>query len=108
MCFSEFLDAAGLASLNEMMKQASPSQPLDDFLHTKLLEQLRAFQLIGGMPVEVKAGNRGQMQSLHLFMAEHESPFGVRLSHENFGQFENIHIVPLYAAGQMIIRIPPK
>lgn len=53
------------------------------------------------IPVEVKAGIRGQMQSLHLFMAEHKSPFGVRVSHENFGQLGNLRIFPLYAAGRV-------
>lgn len=53
------------------------------------------------IPVEVKSGTRGQMQSLHLFMASHPSPIGVRLSHENFGQFNNIRILPLYAAGHL-------
>ncbi|MCX6866890.1 MAG: DUF4143 domain-containing protein [Verrucomicrobia bacterium] len=53
------------------------------------------------VPVEVKAGTRGQMQSLHLFLAGHSSPVGVRLSHENFARFNNIRVLPLYAAGHL-------
>jgi hypothetical protein len=34
-------------------------------------------------------------------MASHPSSIGVRLSHENFGQFNNIRILPLYAAGHL-------
>ena len=53
------------------------------------------------VPVEVKAGIRGQMQSLHLFMKEHQSRFGIRVSHENFGSIERIRILPLYAASHV-------
>ncbi len=35
------------------------------------------------IPIEVKSSRRGSMQSLALFMAEHNSPYGLRLSLEN-------------------------
>jgi uncharacterized protein len=50
------------------------------------------------LPVEVKASQKGSMQSLLLFMKEKNSK-GVRVSLENFGIFQDISIVPLYAAG---------
>jgi predicted AAA+ superfamily ATPase len=49
------------------------------------------------LPIEVKAGTRGQMQSLHLFLNDRNLDCGVRISHENFGQYEKIRTIPIYA-----------
>ncbi len=49
------------------------------------------------VPVEVKAGTKGAMQSMFLFLAEKQRAYGIRCSMENFGAFENIKIFPLYA-----------
>ena len=49
------------------------------------------------MPVEVKSGTRGSMQSLLLFMKERELRHGIRVSLENFGRVGDIEILPLYA-----------
>ena len=49
------------------------------------------------VPIEVKAGTKGAMQSLHLFMNEKKSKKGIRTSLENFGNLENIEIYPMYA-----------
>lgn len=53
------------------------------------------------IPIEVKAGTKGQMQSLHLFLRERKLPFGIRISHENFACFEQIHILPIYAVEKL-------
>ena len=53
------------------------------------------------VPVEVKAGTRGSMQSLRLFLKEKGLPFGVRLSLENFGRLPDVRILPLYAAHRL-------
>lgn len=53
------------------------------------------------VPVEVKAGTRGSMQSLRLFLAEKRVPFGVRMSLENFGRLPDVRILPLYAAHRL-------
>ena len=53
------------------------------------------------IPVEVKAGTRGAMQSLRLFLAEKHIPFGVRLSLENFGRLPDVRILPLYASHRL-------
>ncbi|MBR7064620.1 MAG: AAA family ATPase [Treponema sp.] len=50
LCFQEFLDFQNLTSLKEQMNNASPKNPLDEVFHNKLLEQLRTFLFIGGMP----------------------------------------------------------
>jgi len=51
------------------------------------------------VPIEVKAGTKGAMQSMFLFLAEKQQPYGIRCSMENFGRFQNIKIYPLYAIG---------
>jgi predicted AAA+ superfamily ATPase len=48
--FAEFLDACGQRSLREAIQRASFSEPLDDVIHNKALEQLRRFVVLGGMP----------------------------------------------------------
>jgi len=53
------------------------------------------------VPIEVKAGTKGQMQSLFLFLKERGLPFGVRVSHENFGRYEKVLTVPIYAVQKL-------
>ncbi len=48
------------------------------------------------IPVEVKSGMQGKMQSLFLFLKEKNIPVGVRISLENFNQYDKIHVYPLY------------
>jgi predicted AAA+ superfamily ATPase len=52
------------------------------------------------VPIEVKAGTKGAMQSMFLFLEEKQRRYGLRCSMENFGQFQNIRLYPLYAAGR--------
>ncbi|NCD35345.1 MAG: DUF4143 domain-containing protein [Spartobacteria bacterium] len=54
------------------------------------------------VPIEVKAGTRGAMQSMRVFLESHStSTYGVRSSLESFGSIGNdIRIVPLYALGE--------
>jgi len=54
------------------------------------------------IPIEVKAGTQGSMQSLRLFMKEKHIEKGIRTSLENFGTYENIDVYPLYAIGNII------
>lgn len=63
------------------------------------------------LPVEVKAGTKGSMQSLYLFMAKKGLLKAVRTSMENFQQYEyndtintatrQINVVPLYALSNL-------
>ena len=53
------------------------------------------------VPVEVKAGTKGSMQSMFQFLFEKGYPYGVRCSMENFGAYENVKIYPLYAVSQI-------
>jgi predicted AAA+ superfamily ATPase len=54
------------------------------------------------VPIEVKSGTTGKMQSLHLFMKEKNSERGIRTSLENFAQYDKIDVYPLYAISQVV------
>jgi len=54
------------------------------------------------VPIEVKANTKGAMQSMFIFLKEKKRPVGIRCSMENFGQFQNIKIYPLYAVKQAL------
>jgi uncharacterized protein len=49
------------------------------------------------IPIEVKAGTKGSMQSLYRFLELKKTGFGIRTSLENFGSIGSIEIYPLYA-----------
>ena len=53
------------------------------------------------VPIEVKAGTKGAMQSMYLFMEEKKSTFGIRVSLENFSEFEKVKMIPLYAVSNL-------
>lgn len=59
------------------------------------------------IPIEVKAGTRGKMQSLYYFLSEKRKKLGVRSSLENFSEYAApegdhtlIQVLPLYAIGR--------
>jgi hypothetical protein len=54
------------------------------------------------IPIEVKSGTTGKMQSLNLFLKEKKSEYGVRTSLENFAQYDKIKVYPLYAVGNLM------
>ena len=58
------------------------------------------------LPIEVKSGTRGAMQSLHKFLDEKNVQKGIRTSLENFGKVDKIDIYPLYATANIFDRVP--
>jgi len=54
------------------------------------------------LPVEVKAGTQGAMQSLRTFMTEKKLKRGIRTSLENFSQYSDIEVYPLYAISNLV------
>ena len=54
------------------------------------------------VPVEIKAGTKGSMQSLYLFLKEKNLTQGFRLSLENFSGMDQITILPVYAAYHLV------
>ena len=53
------------------------------------------------VPIEVKSGTKGSMQSMFQFLSEKKYDLGIRCSMENFGMFHNIKIYPLYAVSKV-------
>lgn len=53
------------------------------------------------VPIEVKSGSTGKMQSMNLFLNERNAPKGIRISLENFSRYDQIEIVPLYAISNL-------
>ena len=49
------------------------------------------------LPIEVKSGSKGSMTSMYLFLKEKGAKYGCRLSLENFSEYGNIKVFPLYA-----------
>ena len=54
------------------------------------------------VPVEVKSGKSGAMRSMHLFIEEKNSAFGVRFSLENYSVYGKIKVYPLYAVKNFV------
>ena len=54
------------------------------------------------VPLEVKAGTKGAMQSMFLFLHEKNTEKGIRISLENFDQMEKIDIYPLYGVWNLL------
>ena len=52
----------------------------------------------GIIPIEVKANDNVNSQSLKLYMKRYNPKYGIRLSTKNFGFENNIKSIPLYAA----------
>jgi predicted AAA+ superfamily ATPase len=59
------------------------------------------------IPVEIKSGRQGSMQSLHLFLQEKKAPYGVRFSLENFSAYNRIKVYPLYTVSDWIGKKSP-
>jgi predicted AAA+ superfamily ATPase len=54
------------------------------------------------VPVEVKAGTKGQMQSMYLFMDERKLKKGIRVSLENFTEYSRAQTIPMYAVRRLV------
>ncbi|MHB1335478.1 MAG: ATP-binding protein [Candidatus Humimicrobiaceae bacterium] len=54
------------------------------------------------IPIEVKSGTKGAMQSLFKFLQERNCRFGIRISAENFTKYGTIAVIPIYAAENLI------
>lgn len=53
------------------------------------------------VPVEVKSGSTGKMQSMHRFLEEKKVPWGIRFSLENFSAYGKVRVIPLYAVSNL-------
>jgi predicted AAA+ superfamily ATPase len=91
----------------ELMKNASPYSPFPLYFWQREKRQSSAqidFLVQRGeqiLPIEVKAGTQGTMQSLRMFMQEKKIERGIRTSLENFARYENIDVYPMYAIANL-------
>jgi len=91
----------------ELIKNSSPFTPDNLYFWTREKEKSQAevdylIQYNGKIiPIEVKSGKSGKMQSMHLFLSEKQSEYGIRTSLENFTKYDNIRVYPLYAIGNV-------
>jgi len=54
------------------------------------------------VPVEVKSGTKGSMQSMFQFLSEKKYTYGIRCSMENFGVYNNVKVYPLYGISRIV------
>ena len=54
------------------------------------------------LPIEVKAGKQGSMQSMYQFIKEKKSKIALRFSQENCSKFNNVTILPIYLASRVL------
>ena len=54
------------------------------------------------VPVEVKSGTSGKMQSMNLFLNERKLQKGIRVTLENFSKYGKIDVCPLYAVSNLL------
>ena len=91
----------------ELLKNSSPYMPENLYFWSREKEKSQAEvdYLIQHnekiIPIEVKSGKSGKMQSMHLFLTEKQSEYGIRTSLENFAQYNKIQVIPLYAIGNV-------
>jgi predicted AAA+ superfamily ATPase len=92
----------------EIMKYQSPYEPPDLWYWHREARNSSAevdFLIQQGthlLPIEVKSGSSGKMQSLFLFLKEKGLSRGIRISAENFSTYSNIDVYPLYAIGNLM------
>ncbi|MFC2110904.1 ATP-binding protein [Bacteroidota bacterium] len=54
------------------------------------------------IPIEVKSCTKGSMQSLFLFLNEKKIETGIRVSQENFSEYDKIKVFPIYAVANIL------
>lgn len=54
------------------------------------------------IPIEVKSGKKGSMQSMYVFLNEKGQHKGIRISLENYSRYDKIDVCPLYGIAELI------
>lgn len=91
----------------ELLKYNTPSQRHDLYYWQNISRGTQAeidYVVVKNMkvvPLEVKAGTKGSMKSLHQFMIDKNLDYGIRSSLENFGKVDKVDIIPLYALSSL-------
>jgi predicted AAA+ superfamily ATPase len=55
------------------------------------------------LPIEIKSGTKGSMQSLRYFMEKKNITKGLRSSLENFSKYDSIEVIPLFALSNVFV-----
>ena len=112
--FDEFLTALGLVRSVAFQsgKKFTYNEVGSDVESAKIKEALELLVMAGVdyviapkgeiIPIEVKAGTKGAMQSLYRFIELKNSPKAIRTSMENFGKIGPVDIHPLYSIGNLM------
>ncbi len=102
----DFVNKGGVSEMFaglELIKYQDTSRPAELYYWQRESKNAQAevdyVMAVNGkiIPIEVKANRSGSMQSFHLFMNQKQSDYGVRTSLENFGSYDKIRVIPLYA-----------
>lgn len=92
----------------ELLKNTSPYQPGALYYWRRESRNSQAEvdyviqQQADIVPVEVKSGTKGAMQSMYLFLEEKKRAKGIRFSLENFSRVNQIDVYPLYAVRNLL------
>jgi len=92
----------------EILKYRNPYEPPDLYYwHRESLSSTAEVDYVIQkrnqiIPVEVKSGSTGKMQSLFLFLKEKGLDKGYRVSAENFARYPKIEVFPLYAISNLL------
>lgn len=110
--YVELINKGSLAEVfvaTELMKTSPCYEPFRLFCWHRERKDSQAevdFVVQKGMeviPIEVKSGTSGSMQSMRMFLKEKNPSYGVRTSMENFAVYDNIHVIPLYAISNLLL-----
>jgi predicted AAA+ superfamily ATPase len=104
LSFPEFLEALGEGALLPVVESASVGTPLDMAFHTRLIDRVRTFQLIGGMPRIVDAYVRGRdlircMELLDALLVTLRDDFSKYAKHAPVERLADVHDSVFYQAG---------
>ncbi len=80
MTFGEFLEATGRSRLRDMIDTKADFEPLDEIFHRELVELLKIYEYVGGMPEAVAryaaGGDLPEVREVHnQILAAHELDF---------------------------------
>lgn len=112
--FADNIDLINKGGLTELffgldwLKEQAPNKRTDLYYWSREKYQSNAevdfvIQKNGEIiPIEIKSGRQGKMQSMWQFLKLKKRPKGIRATLENFGAVEGIDIYPVYAVSEVL------
>jgi predicted AAA+ superfamily ATPase len=108
---SDFVNRGGISELSVCLALAASGQPHHRpelyYWHREQRASSAEVDFVIAIneriiPIEVKSGTRGAMQSMFKFLEERNCLLGIRISAENFSKYGSIAVVPVYAAENLV------